>query len=573
MDRAYPRPQMRRERYQLLDGEWRLNGQPVRIPYPPEAPLSGYQGKPGPELTYEKAFTVPADWTDCRILLHFGAVDQKAAVYLNGSLLGNHEGGYLPFTFDITDRLRDQNSLLVFAEDWLSHDYPYGKQSKNPHGMWYTPVSGIWQSVWLEPVPRHYLKKLRLTPDMEGVLIEARDNRNGRDTSFTVQVLSEEERDSVFSFHSSPVLHFEGGKGYLNLKEYLKTAGIPGDVRLWSPSSPVRYRLRICAGSDSVETCAGLRRIEIRSDDGIPGVYLNNNRIFLHGVLDQGYFPEGIFVPGSPEAYEQDILRMKALGFNLLRKHIKIEPEQFYEACDCLGMLVLQDMVNSGPYHYLRDTVLPTVGVRKRPEPLFLADTFRKRFFIRHMMETIRQLYNHPCIIGYTIFNEGWGQFSSDRLYEIAKKEDPHRLIDTTSGWFAEKKSDFDSRHVYFSDRTLRPGGRPMLLSECGGFGLSIADLRNDGSAENLPEAKKSSGSYSYGTCSDSEALTDRILKMYQNMVLPAIPRGLCGAVYTQLSDVESEINGLYTYDRKICKVIPEKMQELAELLGEALKG
>lgn len=267
---------------------------------------------------------------------------------------------------------------------------------------------------------------------------------------------------------------------------------------------------------------------------------------------------------GWEEEYEKDILRMKELGFNLLRKHCKVEPEWFYYYCDVHGMLVLQDIVNSGGYSFIRDTALPTVGVQKRRDngPAKTEEERKRRsFFEQHMKDTIQNLYNHPCIVGYTIFNEGWGQFEADRMYEIAKATDPSRWFDTTSGWFAKKKSDFDSRHVYFRNKKLKGKEKPLFLSECGGFSYQLT--------EHCYSPEKS---YGYGTCHSEEELTDRIIQMYRRMVLPAVAEGLCGCVYTQVSDVEEEINGLYTYDREVCKVDKAAMRRLAEELCSANK-
>ena len=246
---------------------------------------------------------------------------------------------------------------------------------------------------------------------------------------------------------------------------------------------------------------------------------------------------------------------MKELGFNLLRKHIKVEPDYFYYTCDRLGMLVMQDMVNNGPYSFLFDTALPTIGMKKRKDTKGGIQGKRKEFFIRHSKETIAHLYNHPSIVAYTIFNEGWGQFQSDALYDMVKEWDVTRLVESTSGWFAQKKNDFDSEHIYFRVIPLSPGKRPLFVSECGGYTMSVKEHMYSRYA-----------SYGYGTCENEEALTEQIAYMYENMILPFIKDGVCGCIYTQLSDVEDEINGLYTYDRRVCKVNKDKMRKLADV-------
>ena len=251
---------------------------------------------------------------------------------------------------------------------------------------------------------------------------------------------------------------------------------------------------------------------------------------------------------------------MKELGYNLLRKHIKVEPEAFYYACDKLGMLVMQDMVNSGPYHFIGDTALPTFGFKKKKDTLGGMSGKRKEFFLKHTEDTIRHLYNHPSIVAYTIFNEGWGQFCSDEVFRKVKEWDPTRLADSTSGWFAQQENDFDSEHIYFKVIPLSPGKRPLFVTECGGYSMA---------AEGHLYSKYNQ--YGYGTCDDVEELTGQIENMYRGMILPHIPGGVCGCIYTQLSDVEDEINGLYTYDRRVCKVNREAMASLAKELAAAV--
>lgn len=516
-ENEYPRPQLKRDSYLCLNGSWKLNGRSIEVPFPPQSRLSGFGADCGDRLRYEKTFRF--EKTKQRAVLHFGAVDQTCSVFLNGASVGTHKGGYLPFSFDVTDCIvNGENKLVVTAEDTLSPDYPYGKQTKHPAGMWYTPVSGIWQTVWIEELPDAYITGVKIDTDLHGA-------------DLTISV--SDRRDPL---HERVEIE---------------------NPELWEPGNPKLYRHTVIYGEDAAEIYFALRSIEIRTEGGIPGVFLNGKRIFLHGVLDQGYFEDGIFLPEDPEEYMRDVRRMQELGFNLLRKHIKVEPESFYYACDRAGMLVLQDMPNSGRYSFFRDTALGTAGIPFSDRTG--TDGFRKQFFISHMLDTADHLHNHPCVIGYTIFNEGWGQFESDRLYGMLKEREPGRLIDSTSGWFRQKKSDFDSEHVYFRVKKLRPGKRPFLLSECGGFTLSVTG--------HVQEKKK----YGYGECTSTEELTDRIVSMFEEMVLPGIPEGVCGCIYTQLSDVEGEINGLYTYDRRICKVLKEPLLKLAERIRDCL--
>ena len=517
----YPRPQLRRESYLCLNGEWTLDEQTVQVPYPPQSILSGFEGEVRDMLTYVKLFRMPEGFLPegYRLMLHFGAVDQIADVFFNGRPVAHHEGGYLPFSADVTAYVKPgENELVVSVLDTLDHDYPYGKQRKKRGGMWYTPVSGIWQTVWMEAVPEKHVKRVRIEPDLTGVTLTVEANGD------TVEV----DIPGVLSRNipANKAVRLE----------------IP-QPHLWTVEDPYLYSMTITVGDDRVESYFALRTVSIEENR----ILLNGVPVFLNGVLDQGYFQDGIYLPEEPEEYERDVLRMKALGFNLLRKHIKVEPETFYYACDRFGMLVLQDMVNSGPYSFLLDTALPTIGWLNRP--LLPAGEKRKAVFEKHCLDTQEHLFNHPCVVGYTIFNEGWGQHDTERLYNLLKANDPSRFYDAASGWFIPKETDVDSVHVYFRNKELKPGMRPMLLSECGGYTRAIEGHLYQ------PDAK-----YGYGKTDTAQALTEKIIQMYEEMVLPAIPKGLCGVVYTQLSDVEDEINGLYTYDRQVCKVEAERL-------------
>lgn len=546
-DREYPRPQLRRDSFLPLNGGWTLNGRPIRVPWPPQAPLSGWEGEVGDVLRYETAFTLPQGFLPPgrRAVLHFGAVDQVAQVWVNSRGVARHEGGYLPFSADITEALGPgENRLEVKAVDTLSHDYPYGKQHRRPHGMWYTPVSGIWQPVWLEAVPeRGAIASVRLTPDLAGVTVEV----DAGGAQFNLAIPLEGGRVLTAAGRSGEPLRLD----------------IP-EPRLWTPEDPHLYPLTLATATDQAESYFALRTVTTREIGGHTRLCLNGEPIFLHGVLDQGYFQDGLFLPKSPEEYDADILRMKELGFNTLRKHVKIEPEAFYCACDRLGMLVVQDMVNAGEYRYVRDTVLPTLGYKKRRDDGAGVGEQRKAFFERHCLDTVARLYNHPCVAGWTIFNEGWGQYDADRIYRLLKPADPTRFFMTTSGWFAQRESDVESEHVYFNSRVLE-GTRPgkfLFLSECGGFSRRVEG--------HVALERKN---YGYGErCRSEGELTGRIRAMYDEMVLPSIPRGLCGCVYTQLSDVEGETNGLYTYDRQVRKVEPGAMLGIAAKVRRELE-
>lgn len=545
---SYPRPQMKREQYKILNGIWKCNGKEITIPFPPQSSLSEYRGEIGDVLEYETAFEIPAEFGEGRILLHFGAVDQIGEVWVNDQSFGSHEGGYLPFTLDITDALRrnGNNVLRLRATDTLDRKYPYGKQSKERGGMWYTPVSGIWQTVWMEAVPSSYIENLKITPNLTGI-----------DVKVTVKEQDCKESDFIVCYE---IVLPDGKKATGQLKSGEGRIEIHNPV-LWDVENPYLYEMKLWTQQDKVETYFALRTIGIEKINGVNRVCLNGKPVFLHGVLDQGYFQDGIYLPKEEAEYERDVLRMKELGFNMLRKHIKIEPEAFYYACDRLGMLVVQDMVNSGSYSWTFDTALPTVGFKKRKDTRGDINGEREQIFKEQMRGTIEHLYNHPSIVVYTIFNEGWGQFHSDAMYELAKSLDGSRLYDSTSGWFAQKKNDFDSEHIYFKVIDLKVKERPMFVSECGGYALPIEG--------HLFNPKNE---YGYGKCKDSEDLTERIAHMYRKMILPAVKKGACGCVYTQLSDVEDEVNGLYTYDRQVCKVIKDKMMQVARELYQEIK-
>ena len=570
---GYPRPQLKRDNYKILNEGWKLNGRDIRVPFPPQSILSGFDGRLGNYLEYTCEFAAEPR-RDKRTILHFGAADQVAEVYLNGKLLGKHEGGYLPFFFDATEPLKEKNELVVKVWDNLSHKYPYGKQTKKRGGMWYTPVSGIWQNVWLEQVPEHYIENIKLTPDEKSVRFEVKMNHGNFDVAGAMPVSAVKQMQDMVDDRSINIklkvyLHngeifektYAGDEVYLNFSELKTRSGEPYDYQTWSPENPYLYRAEVSVGEDAVETYFALRSIAIKEINGVQRVCLNGEPIFLNGVLDQGYFCDGIFLPAEEQEYERDILRMKELGINMLRKHIKIEPECFYYYCDLHGMLVMQDMVNNGGYSFVRDTALPTIGLLKRNDNKFRVSKETKDIFEKHMLDTQRQLYNHPCIIAYTIFNEGWGQFEGDRMYALAKAADPTRLYDATSGWFVQNDSDFDSYHVYFGDKKPQPDKRPMLISEFGGCTYAVPG-----------HLYAKYNSYGYGSCKDAKELSDKIAERYEALIFPVIKGGACGCVYTQLSDVEDEVNGFYTYDRKVCKVEPAKMQEIVKRVKDEIK-
>ena len=330
--------------------------------------------------------------------------------------------------------------------------------------------------------------------------------------------------------------------------------------RLWSPEDPYLYEFTVTAGEDTVDSYFALRSLTVEEVAGIPRLCLNGKPYFFHALLDQGYFQDGIFTPSAPDAYEQDIRTAKSLGFNTLRKHIKVEPQRFYYDCDRLGMIVFQDMVNNGRYSFLRDTALPTVGLKRRSDKRLHRRKDTREAFLAGMESTVNQLRNHPCICCWTIFNEGWGQFDGESAYRALRALDGTRFIDTVSGWFKGATSDVESEHVYFKPVRLTFGNRPTVLSEFGGYACKIPG-----------HAFNPDGTYGYRLFTDPADFEDALVRLYEEEIIPAAEAGLCAAVYTQLTDVEDEVNGLVTYDRAVVKVAPERMRPIAEALQRAV--
>ena len=545
---SYPRPQMRRESYVNLNGWWAFTvssqtqlpacyDREILVPYCPESLLSGIHTHfpEGSSLFYRRLLPIKKPENGNRILLHFGAVDQYAEIYVNQKLVCTHWDGYQAFSCDITDFLQEENQLTVRATDDLrSCRMPYGKQTLTRGGMWYTPVSGIWQTVWLEEVPQSYIAELDIQTD---------------DAQAVVTVTP--ALDGTVLFEGQTVA-LQGGKAVLK----------PRNPQYWSPENPHLYTFTVKAGADQVESYFALRTLSVKTVNGVHRLCLNGKPYFFHGLLDQGYYSDGLFTPASEQNFENDILQMKALGFNTLRKHIKVEPEQFYYLCDKLGMVVFQDMVNNGRYSFLRDTALPTIGLQKRSDRKLHKDPQSRKAFLQGMENTVQQLKNHPCVCYWTIFNEGWGQFDSDNVCAHLRALDSSRFIDATSGWFRGENTDVESLHIYFGSwKKLKSKNRPLVLSEFGGYCYAVE--------QHIFNPQKS---YGYKSCKTSEDFCRDLEKLYTEKVIPAAQKGLCAAIYTQVSDVEDEINGLLTYDRKVCKVQPEPMLKIAAALREAVE-
>ena len=545
---AYPRPQMRRDNWLNLNGQWEFTVTPneaipdnyeskILVPFCPESLLSGIgmHFAEGSWPHYRREFSLTEAALQGKVLLHFGAVDQKALVYVNGQLAGSHIGGYEAFTLDISAYVKQENVLCVAAYDDLRDQaLPYGKQTLTRGGMWYTPVSGIWQTVWVEAVSREHIQALDIVADGEKAVITVTPALSGTVTA------------------AGKTWPLEQGKTVIS----------PENPHLWSPEDPYLYPLTVQTDSDKVESYFALRSLQIKTVDGISRLCLNGKPYFFHGLLDQGYWSDGIYTPADEEGFQRDILEMKKLGFNTLRKHIKVEPEQFYYDCDRLGMIVFQDMVNNSDYRFFRDTALPTAGIQKLNDKNMHKNPSHRKAFLEGMAATVSQLKNHPCICYWTIFNEGWGQFDSEKVYDILKTMDDTRFIDATSGWFRRGKTDVDSLHIYFGSwNKLKAGDKPLVLSEFGGYCYAA-----EGHLFNPEKA------YGYKACKTLQDFQADVHSLYLQRILPAAKKGLCAAIYTQVSDVEDEINGFLTYDRKLCKADPQAMQEIAKALQEAVQ-
>ena len=557
----YPRPQLRRREWTCLNGWWEYGICPagqgkeasrgpadgrILVPFSPEARRSGVSRTllPGEILWYRRSLDSVSLPAGERLLLHFGAVDERCAVYWNGHKLGTHRGGYLPFSFDVTDYVRDgRNELRVLVRDDTEESHACrGKQTLTPGGMFYQAQSGIWQTVWMECVPAVYLQDLKITPCLEEKAVdlaltfcESRDLQADRPREVRIRVEGQEEPVRAAYAPS------------LQIRVPVE------EPRLWSPEDPFLYGLSIEAGEDHVESYFAMRSFGLGVDrEGRTRLLLNGQPCFFHGVLDQGYWPESLMTPPADEAMVYDILQMKDLGFNMLRKHIKIEPARWYYHCDRLGMVVWQDMINGGgPIQSLLETYLPTIfpaigrHLRDDHYRLFARENKKaRRHFEEDLTGMIRHLYNVPSIGLWVPFNEGWGQFDALRITDLIRKEDPTRCIDHASGWFDQGGGDLRSVHNYFRPLTVEKDSRAFVISEYGGINCQI------------PDHTMSDEVYGYhhvGREAFPETFAETMAKIRS---LEA--EGLCGAVYTQVSDIEEETNGLLTYDRKVRKV-PEE--------------
>ena len=550
----YPRPQLRRESFYNLNGVWDYAVTPsgdepgvwdgeIVVPFSPEAPLSGAARGPAKDeyLHYRRGFTLPEGFQKSRVLLHFGAVDQIAEVFVNGVSAAKHSGGYWPFSADITSLLREgENILRVTVRDNADDPtFAYGKQRYKRGGMWYTAQSGIWQTVWLESVPQNYIRSLRVTPLFDAHQVEITVEGEGQCT-----------------------IDLEG-------RRYTFPAGVPAHVpvrafRPWSPEQPTLYPFSVTLGSDTVYSYFAMRKCSVETDkDGVRRLFLNGKPYFHNGLLDQGYWPDGLYTAPSDDALVYDIQLAKDMGFNMLRKHTKVECDRWYYHCDRLGMLVWQDMPCGGRRYDPLIVSTPLVTGWHLDDswyPLFgRTNVTARKAFLNELRDMVTTLYNHPCIAVWVPFNEGWGQFDSQTAVQVIQSVDKTRTIDPASGWHDQGFGDVRSLHVYFQKYKFQPDklGRATLLSEFGGYVHRV---------EGHAVGGKSVG---YKTCDAPLSLEYALQALYDEQIRPAIAQGLSAAVYTQLSDVEHELNGLVTYDRSVVKLPVQTLHKIFYIENE----
>ena len=561
----YPRPAMRRDSCEILNGPWQYaitqtaeypaawQGS-ILVPYSPEAPASGVNRtlQPGQWLHYHRLFAPPAG-EGGRVLLHFGAVDYACVVQVNGHLAGGHRGGYWPFTLDITGLLNGtgRNSLWVAVQDPTGHGtQARGKQTLKPGGMFYPAQSGIWQTVWLERVPDNYIQTLTVTPDYDARTVTVRVHTAKPGGAVNLWAMVRAGGVTIAEDWGSDEAD-QDGEVTLNIPEE--------HFFPWSPDTPFLYDLTVGTNQgeeaefDTVHSYFALRKWSCAPDaHGVLRFCLNDKPILLNGLLDQGYWPEGLYTPPSDAAVERELSEVKALGFNLLRKHAKIEPQRWYYHCDRLGLIVWQDIVNGGSAYnlwfvtYLTNVLQPLL--RRFPDGkaayslLSRAKPAGREEYAHELADTVQALRCHPCIACWVPFNEGWGQFDAGKAVQALRTLDGTRLVDEASGWFDQGGGDVHSLHNYFYPLRIRPQKRTVALSEYGGI------------AWPMPGHEPPHKTYGYGTAKDRQELTARYKKLQLKTVLPQLEKGLSALVYTQLTDVEDEVNGLFTYDRAAVK-------------------
>lgn len=559
----YPRPIMERDKWKNLNGLWSYaiidKGEPlpiefegeILVPFAIESSLSGV-GKTiteQQELVYQRYFEIPSSWKGKSILLHFGAVDWKADVWVNNIKVGSHTGGFTPFSFNITSAILAKGKNCVVVKVWDPTDkssQPRGKQVSKPEGIWYTPVTGIWQTVWIEPVSNAYIESLHITPDIDNHLLIVKTELEGSINADVIEVEVYDDENLILtekSIYSQPV-----------------EIVMPQNVKLWSPDSPFLYKLKIRLKKgneilDAVESYAAMRKYSVRRDShGIVRLELNNKALFQFGTLDQGWWPDGLYTAPTDDAMLYDIKKTKDFGFNMIRKHIKVEPARWYTHCDRLGIIVWQDMPSgdSNPQWQNRKYF---DGIEMK-RSLSSEAIYRKEW-----KEIIDCLYSYPCISTWVPFNEAWGQFKTAEVADWTKQYDPTRLVNPASGGNHYTCGDILDLHNYPAPELyLYDAQRATVLGEYGGIGLVLKD--------HVWEPDRNWG---YVQFNSSTEATDEYIK-YAEKLYRLIEKGFSAAVYTQITDVEVEVNGLMTYDRKVIKLDEERIKRVNSRICNALE-
>jgi len=550
----YPRPQLVRDKWENLNGLWNyaivpaIQEQPVQwdgqilVPFGIESALSGVKKRVGPDykLWYQRTFTVPEDWDNKRLILHFGAVDWQTEVWVNGVYVGEHHGGYDSFDFEISDYVKSKGEQEIIVSVWDPTDdgfQPRGKQVREPEDIWYTSVTGIWQTVWLEPVPDGSIDRLKMSPDIDNQYLNIAAYSNTQSDEYTIQALV-----------------FDGDE------EISNAAGKPNDLiqitipnmKLWSPDNPFLYDVTVMLlkngiKTDEVDSYFGMREIRLgKADDGLTRLFLNDKPLFHFGLLDQGFWPDGIYTAPTDEALKYDIEITKEMGYNMIRKHVKVEPNRWYYWADKLGVLVWQDMPNGDKHIGPDDPDLERIAQS--------AYNYKSEF-----KQVISQFYNHPSIVTWVPFNEGWGQFATSEITQFVRDLDASRLVNSVSGWADRNVGDMHDIHRYPGPDMPDPEeDRAAILGEFGGQALAIEGHLWVQDFSRAPDH--------FETSETEKSLRQRYTELIEQLI-PLKEKGLAGAVYTQTTDVESEVNGIMTYDREVTKFNKEIMQELHQAL------